>query len=339
MKRWSAWLLLVLCAMLPMGAMAGQPYVDVVAGGERQPLWQVIRLGCDEAAAAQGAALHFAGPPTEADLAWQADALAGALDRRPDALCVAALDEAFIGPLLAPCAEEGIPVIAFAAGLQGAPEGVVRATVLTDNRGAGALAAEKLLQQASLYLALKEATPEAPVVIAVLAEEADSPAVAERIAGFLDAITASAGLHGLVSVAGPDSWADEVEGASVAVHITMIAQDALALEGLHALFCTSGQAASTLLAATDGGAAFGAGCPYEGVLVAGFDAGLPQKQAVRQGWFVGAVTQDLYQLGYQAVTLALAAAGGEAVQDTAIEAAWYTAQNMDTMAFIFNVYD
>ena len=40
-----------------------------------------------------------------------------------------------------------------------------------------------------------------------------------------------------------------------------------------------------------------------------------QQDAIRKGIFVGSVTQDPVQIGYQAVKLAIAAAKGETVKD------------------------
>ena len=46
-----------------------------------------------------------------------------------------------------------------------------------------------------------------------------------------------------------------------------------------------------------------------------FDSGALQQDAIRKGVFVGSVTQDPVQIGYQAVKLAIASAKGETVKD------------------------
>ena len=81
------------------------------------------------------------------------------------------------------------------------------------------------------------------------------------------------------------------------------------------------------------------GGKYAGLVVAGFDAGAAQKNAVRQGWFYGSVTQDPYQIGYKAVELAVKAANGEAVEDVDTGAQWYDASNIDDEMIALLVYD
>ena len=73
--------------------------------------------------------------------------------------------------------------------------------------------------------------------------------------------------------------------------------------------------------------------------LAGFDAGTAQKNAIRNGWFYGSVTQDPYQIGYKAVELAVKAANGEAVADVDTGAQWYNAENIDNPDIALLVYD
>ena len=75
------------------------------------------------------------------------------------------------------------------------------------------------------------------------------------------------------------------------------------------------------------------------MVVAGFDAGKAQKDAVRKGWFYGSVTQDPYQIGYQAVAMAVKAAKGETVTDVDTGAQWYDASNIDDDMIALLVYD
>lgn len=70
-----------------------------------------------------------------------------------------------------------------------------------------------------------------------------------------------------------------------------------------------------------------------------FDAGAPQKNAVRNGWFIGSVTQDPYRIGYLSIELAVKAAKGEEVEDVDTGAQWYTAENIDDPDMAMLVYD
>ncbi len=111
------------------------------------------------------------------------------------------------------------------------------------------------------------------------------------------------------------------------------------MDGLEAVFVSNEGAVNGFLAATADGSELGEGGRYAGLIVAGFDAGATQKNAVRNGWFVGSVTQDPFQIGYQAVSLAVNAARGEAVEDVDTGAQWYTAENMDDEAISILLYD
>jgi ribose transport system substrate-binding protein len=94
-----------------------------------------------------------------------------------------------------------------------------------------------------------------------------------------------------------------------------------------------------LLAATADGEDLADDGKYADLVVAGFDAGTAQKNAIRNGWFYGSVTQDPYQIGYKAVELAYKAAMGEAVADVDTGAQWYNATNIDDPAIALLVYD
>ena len=74
-------------------------------------------------------------------------------------------------------------------------------------------------------------------------------------------------------------------------------------------------------------------------MVAGFDAGASQKNAVRNGWFIGSVTQDPYMIGYYSVELAVKAAKGETVADIDTGTQWYDASNIDDEMIAMLVYD
>ena len=92
-----------------------------------------------------------------------------------------------------------------------------------------------------------------------------------------------------------------------------------------------------LLAATNDGAQLAS--DYAGLQVIGFDAGEAQKNAVRQGYFLGSISQNPYQIGYLAVELAVKAANGESVSDADTGAVFYNADNMDDPDIAQLLYD
>ena len=66
------------------------------------------------------------------------------------------------------------------------------------------------------------------------------------------------------------------------------------------------------------------------IIAVGFDSGKLQLDAVRDGIYAGAITQNPVQIGYKAVELAVKAAAGEPVEDVDTGCLYYTAENMDS---------
>lgn len=344
---------LVLCLMLVLGcvAMAEEPlYISVISKGEQHAFWQAVRKGCDDAAAEYGVNMFYYGPPTESDIVLQVEALNAEMQKNPAAIALAALSTESVMAQLQECIDKGIPVIGFDSGVPNAPEGAIYATACTNNKNAAALAAEKMLEQEGFADALTAATPDNPIVIGVLSQDATSDSVTSRTTGFVEKMAELAGAYNTVSVTGHEIWNNEVEGAGVIIKVeiaatpevtdvTNAANALLNTEGIYAIFCSNEGAVTGMLAATSSGADLTDGGVYGDLIVAGFDAGAPQKNAVRNGWFIGSVTQDPYRIGYLAVELAVKAVNGETVEDADTGAQWYNAENIDDEMIAMLVYD
>ncbi len=325
-------------------------YISVISKGEQHAFWQAVRKGCEDAAKEYGAEMFYYGPPSETDIALQVEALKGEMAKNPKALALAALSTDSVMTELQECIDKKIPVIGFDSGVPNAPEGSIWATASTNNKNAAAIAAEEMLKLDGFVDMLKAATPEAPVVIGVLSQDAVSESITSRTSGFVDKMKELASEYGTVEVRGHSLWAAPAEKASIILHVeiaattsatdlTNAANAVLNLENLKVVFCSNEGAVSGFLAATADGSDLADGARFGDLIVAGFDAGTPQKNAVRQGWFVGAVTQDPYRIGYLAVELAVKAARGEEVADVDTGAKWYTAENIDDPDIALLVYD
>lgn len=346
-------LVLVLALMLALScvAVAEEPlYISVISKGEQHAFWQAVRKGCEDATADYGVEMYYYGPPSESDIVLQVEALNAEMQKQPAALALAALSTESVMAQLQQCVEQGIPVIGFDSGVPNAPEGSIYATASTNNQNAAALAAEKFVELEGFTDMLTAGTAEAPVVIGVLSQDATSESVTGRTTGFVNKMYELASQYNTVAISGHDLWAKEAEGAGVIIEVaiaatpeivdvTNAATSLLSNDALRAVFCSNEGAVNGFLAATSSGADLAEGGMYENLLVAGFDAGSPQKNAVRNGWFVGSVTQDPYRIGYLAVELAVKAANGEEVADVDTGAQWYTAENIDTPEMALLVYD
>ena len=343
-------LALVLVLSCVAMATAEGMYISVISKGEQHAFWQAVRKGADDAAAKYGVEMYYYGPPSEADIVLQVEALKAEMAKNPSALALAALSTDAVMTELQECIDKSIPVIGFDSGVPNAPEGAIYATASTNNKNAAALAAEEIFKLEGFTDMLMAATAEKPVVIAVLSQDATSESVTGRTTGFVDKAVELASEYGTVAVRGHDLWAVPADEASIIIqteiaatpNITDVTNSANALlntDGLITIFCSNEGTVNGLLAATADGTDLAEGARFGDLIVAGFDAGAPQKNAIRNGWFVGSITQDPYNIGYLAVELAYKAAMGEEVADVDTGAKWYTAENIDDPDIAILVYD
>lgn len=327
-------------------------YIAMISKGFQHQFWQTAKAGAEDAAAKYGATISFNGPPSESDIDKQVDMLKSEVAKKPDAVCLAALSTDAVMEQLQACVDEGIPVIGFDSGVPNGPEGAVYATASTSNGAAAALAADELCKLDGYTDALAAATTDEPIVVGILVQDATSDSITSRTKGYIEEMKKLAGevAQGGVAVEGHELYNEDAENPSViikvqvaasadVVDVTNAAKALLNTENLLSVFCSNEGSVTGFLAATSDGSDLAEGGKYEGLIVAGFDAGATQKAAVRNGWFVGSITQDPYNIGYQAVELAVKACNGEEVSDVDTGAKWYTAENIDDPEIAQLVYD
>ena len=319
-------------------------YIPVMAKGFQHQFWQAVKAGADAAAAELGCEIYFDGPASETEIDAQVNMVKNEMAKNPKAMALAALSTDAVKEILAECAEKNIPVIGFDSGVPDDTSGAVKATAATNNEAAAAIAAEKFGEHPDLVAAMEAATPEAPVVIGCLSQDAVSASVTGRTTGFVNKMAEIAETYqpGAVSIEGHSKWEKKVENPAIIIRVEISATtEATAVQtAANALLSTAGiKAIFCSLAAVSDGMDLADGGKYADLIVAGFDAGAAQKNAVREGWFYGSVTQDPYQIGYQAVSMAYKAAMGEEVSDVDTGAQWYDANNIDDEMIALLVYD
>jgi len=335
-------------------AAEGDLSIELVAKGFQHQFWQVVKEGSEAAGKELNAKINFQGPPSESDIQAQVDMLNSALSKKPSAIALAALSTDSVKSQLADAQAAGIPVIGFDSGVPDAPAGQVAATAATDNKAAAGLAATEMMKDTAFADKVKNATADKPVIVAVLSQDATSTSVTQRTEGFIETFKAAAeeSHPNAVSVKGHDLYnaeSSEAPAVIISVHIApttdaadlkSIGSAALQEEGLIGVFCSNEGSVTGFLNATNDGADLDkTNGKYKDLTVAGFDAGKTQKAAVKNGWFLGSVTQDPYQIGYQAVKLAVDAAQGKTVADVDTGAKWYNAANIDDEDIAKLVYD
>ena len=326
-------------------------YIPVMAKGFQHQFWQAVAKGSEDAAKDYDVDIYFDGPASETEIDAQVNMVKNELAKNPKALALAALSTDAVTEILEECAEKNIPVIGFDSGVPGDTTGAVKATAATNNENAAAIAAEKFGENETIVNAMKNATSDAPVIIGCLSQDAVSASIVGRTTGFIDKMVEIAEQYqpGKVAVEGHAKWEKKVDAPAIIIEVaisatteaTAVQTAANSLLGLNpvAIFCSNEGAVTGFLAAVSDGEDLADGGKYADLIVAGFDAGAAQKNAVRQGWFYGSVTQDPYQIGYKAVELAVMAAKGEEVADVDTGAQWYDASNIDDEMIALLVYD
>ena len=82
------------------GGAGTKPYIAIVSKGSQHQFWQAVQKGATDEAAAKGATITYEGPASESEVDKQLTMLQTALDKKPAAICFAALDSKAAGPLL-----------------------------------------------------------------------------------------------------------------------------------------------------------------------------------------------------------------------------------------------
>jgi ribose transport system substrate-binding protein len=279
------------------------PYIAIISKGFQHQFWQTVREGAEKAAEDYNVEITFEGPESEDAVAEQVDQLRAAIDKNPDAICIAAVDSKAVIPQLEEADEAGIPVIGFDSGVE---SDIPVTTCATDNYAASALAGEKMLELINTDTGK----------IAVLDHSQTASSGIERRDGFVDKINEEApNIEVIVEYSNGDS----LKGTDLTK--TLITAN----PELKGFFGTAGNDTNGILNGIKELNMVGE------FVVVGFDAGKQQLDAIRSGEEAGAITQDPYGIGYKAVEYALKAINGESVPnvvDTGFY--WYDKNNIDS---------
>ena len=279
-----------------------KPYVAIVSKGSQHQFWQAVQKGATDEAAAKGATITYEGPASESEVDKQLTMLQTALDKKPAAICFAALDSKAAGPLLQKAKDAKIPVVGFDSGVD---SDIPVTTVSTDNIAAAGEAADqmaKLIGDAGK--------------VAVIVHDQTSQTGTTRRDGFVNRMKEK---HPNINVVAIEYGAgDPVKSADLAKAIMTANPDLKGFFGAN-----EGSAKGVLNALKETG--------KEGKIVAiGYDSGQQQIDAIKSGVMAGAITQNPVGIGAKCVDAALDAIAGKTVEkniDTGYF--WYDKTNID----------
>lgn len=280
-----------------------KPYIPIISKGFQHQFWQAVNAGAEQAAADFNVDITFEGPETEAMVDKQLEMVQTALDKNPDAICIAALDSQALVPLLQRAQEAGIPVVGFDSGVD---SDIPVTTAATDNIAAAGVAADKM---AELIGGEGE--------IAVIVHDQTSRTGIDRRDGFVNRIEEAYPDITIVDV--QYGGGDHLKSTDLAKAIIQAHPDLKGFFGAN-----EGSAIGVLNAVKELG--------LEGqIVVIGYDSGKQQMDAIRDGTMAGAITQNPVGIGYKCVESAVKALNGETldpVTDTGFF--WYDATNIDS---------
>ena len=316
--------------------------------------WDAAQEGMKKAAEELGVTYTPQGPNSESDIADQVNMINTAIASNPVGLGLAACDTSSVTDALKTCAEKGIPVVTFDTGIADAPEGSVVCEVCTDNAQAGAVAAE------NMYNSIKDVVKDADgqVIIGEVNQDATAQNIQQRGTGFINKMIELLQADGkTVAVSGNEFYVNAAEGADadakdadVVIQVAVPAQTTVELcsteaqailsqENCIAVFGSNQVSAEGVLAANANLNVLGSDPANGDVVGVGFDAGSIIKAAVKDGTFIGAVTQSPLMMGYYAIYALTAAANGQELQDVPTDGYWYDATNMEDEDIAPNLYD
>ena len=316
--------------------------------------WDAAQEGMKKASEELGVTYKPQGPNSESDIADQVNMINTAIASNPVGLGLAACDTSSVTDALKTCAEKGIPVVTFDTGIADAPEGSVVCEVCTDNAQAGAVAAE------NMYNSIKDVVKDADgqVVIGEVNQDATAQNIQQRGTGFINKMIELLQADGkTVAVSGNEFYVNAAEGADadakdadVVIQVAVPAQTTVELcsteaqailsqENCIAIFGSNQVSAEGVLAANANLNVLGSDPANGDVVGVGFDAGSIIKAAVKDGTFIGAVTQSPLMMGYYAIYALTAAANGQKLEDVPTEGYWYDATNMEDENIAPNLYD
>jgi ribose transport system substrate-binding protein len=288
------------------------PYVAIVSKGSQHQFWQAVQKGATDEAAKLGATITYEGPASESEVDKQLTMLQTALDKKPAAICFAALDSKAATPLLEKAKAAGIPVVGFDSGVD---SDIPVTTVTTDNAKAAGEAADqmaKLIGDAGK--------------VAVIVHDQTSRTGIDRRDGFVNQMKAK---HPNIEVVAVEYGAgDPVKSADFAKAIMTKNPDLKGFFGAN-----EGSIKGVLNALKETG--------NEGKIVAiGYDSGQQQIDAITAGTEAGAITQNPIGIGAKCVSAAMDAIAGKSM-DKVIDTGfyWYDKKNIDDPKIAAVLYD
>lgn len=332
-------------------------HFEIVSKGFQSTYWQAVYKGATERLSSLNSeagyekySMNFVGPDSESDIAVQVQEFASALNAKPDAIGLAALDVDALLDSIKSAQSDGIPIIGFDSGVPNAPEGAVYANASTDNYVAGKMAAD------GMYEVIKNRLGNGQVRIGEVNQDATAESITNRGLGFIDQMIDNLTADGYtVEVTGNEKYVGDCKGstatgadADVIIEVRVPSQTTTELCATEAgvilnepdtiaIFGSNQVAAEGVITANETLQVCGTG--EDNIIAVGFDSGSVLKAAIKGGSMYGAVTQAPVSIGSVLIELLADSAAGKSVANTDTGCQFYTTENIDSPEISQNLYD
>jgi ribose transport system substrate-binding protein len=259
-----------------------KPYVPIVSKGFQHQFWLAVKAGAEAQAADLNMEVNFIGPESESQVDKQMEMLQAEYDKSPDAVCFAALDSQAATPLLEQMQADGIPVIAFDSGVD---SDIPVTTAATDNVAAAALAADKMAELIG-----------GSGKVGVIVHDQTSRTGIDRSEGFVNRM---AEMYPDIEIIGPQyGGGDQLKSTDLARGMLEANPDMVGFFGGN-----EGSAIGVVNAVNELGKS-------GEIVVIGYDSGIIQINAIKDGTMAGAVQQNPVGIGAKCVEAAAMALQG-----------------------------
>jgi ribose transport system substrate-binding protein len=296
----------------PAAQVSSSTYIPVISKGFQHQFWQAVKQGSEKAATDLNVKISFEGPENETQVDKQIEMLQAALDKKPQAICLAALDSKAVVPLLEKAQTAKIPVVGFDSGVDSS---IPVTTAATDNIAAAGAAADKM---ASMIGDEGE--------IGVIVHDQTSRTGIDRRDGFVNQMKSKHAKVNIVDI--QYGGGDQLKSTDLAKAMMQAHPNLKGFFGAN-----EGSIIGVLNAVKELNKA-------GKLVVIGYDSGKQQTDAIRAGTEAGAITQDPIGIGYKCVDSAVKAIKGESLPkniDTGYY--WYDKTNIDDPKIKAVLYD
>jgi len=274
---------------------SGRLTLAVIPKGTTHEFWKSVHAGAVKASRELDVDIVWKGPLKEDDLKSQIDLVQSFTAQHVSGIVLAPLNDKALVSSVNGAVTAGIPVVIFDSALSG---GNITSFVATDNRAAGALAAQHLAK-------LAQTSSAGPDKVVVLRYQEGSASTRDREEGFLEGIAKAGAQFSVVS--SNQYGGATTESAFKAAERLLLAQNAAA-GGVTAIFTPNESTTFGMLLALQKAQLAGK------VKFVGFDVSDKLLAGVEQQQIDGLVLQNPFNMGYLAVRAVVDRLRGKSVE-------------------------